>query len=240
VVVSIATGRMYSGTREVARRIGVRGPVACIDGSHLVEAGTDTELLCHTVGADALPTITAALREAGADAVVFSRDVIFYDRASEPYLPFLTVWSDRTEQVPDALTDERWGNGDAIAALVAIAPMTQLTAARDRLLEATGARIQTTVFPVDRAGTGGMVLRAAGASKGTALEWIARHHGVEPAAVIAVGDWMNDIPMLRVAGRSFCMAQSPPEVVRAADERLDADGWSGGGIAEAAERAGLL
>lgn len=240
VLVSIATGRMYSGTRDVARRVGITGPVACIDGSHIVDARTDAELVCHTLSREALSLAATVLHEAGAASVVFSRDVIWYDRVSAPHLPFLTVWSDRTEEVPEVLASSRWNDGDAVTALVAVAPAARLSTARDRLLTEPGVCVQAILFMIDREGTAGMVLRAAGASKGTALEWIARHHGIEPAAVVAVGDWLNDIPMLRAAGRSFCMAQSPPEVVAAASERLEADGWSGGGIAEAAERTGLL
>ena len=44
VPVSIATGRLYSGTREVARRIGVLGPIACVDGSHIVHTEGDAHL----------------------------------------------------------------------------------------------------------------------------------------------------------------------------------------------------
>jgi hydroxymethylpyrimidine pyrophosphatase-like HAD family hydrolase len=77
-------------------------------------------------------------------------------------------------------------------------------------------------------------------TKGTALEWIARHEGIDASQVVAVGDWLNDIPMLRTAGRSFVMNQAPDEVKAVATDLLDADVSTGGGIAEAAERAGLL
>lgn len=240
VVVSIATGRMYSGTRAVAHRIGVTGPVACIDGSHIVDAVTDEELLCHAIAPTALGRVAAVFREAAATTVAFSRDVIWYDSSSAPYLPFLTVWSDRKEQIDDVLGDPRWQNGEAVTALVAVAEAERLAKARDRLLVELDGAVQANLFMVDRDGNAGMVLRAEGATKGTALEWIARYHGVEPAEVVAVGDWVNDIPMFRAAGRSFCMAQSPADVVAAATDRLDADGWSGGGIAEAAARAGML
>ena len=86
----------------------------------------------------------------------------------------------------------------------------------------------------------GMVVRAAGIDKGTAIEWIADHYGVTLRDIVAVGDWLNDVPMLRRAGRSFAMGQAPSEVRAAATDLLDADAWTGGGIAEAAERAGLL
>ena len=46
--------------------------------------------------------------------------------------------------------------------------------------------------------------------------------------------------MFRVAGRSFAMAHATDEVKAAATEHLRADVTTGGGVAEAAERAGLL
>src|SRR5262245_57824318 len=55
ITVSIVTGRLYSGTRATAERLGLRGPVACADGSHLVRAGDHTTLVHHAIrGADAL------------------------------------------------------------------------------------------------------------------------------------------------------------------------------------------
>jgi hypothetical protein len=55
-----------------------------------------------------------------------------------------------------------------------------------------------------------------------------------------VGDWLNDLPMFQVAGRSFAMGQAPDAVKSAATDVLDATATTGGGIAEAARRAGLL
>ena len=98
-------------------------------------------------------------------------------------------------------------------------------------------------FPVRRDALPGhwaMMARAAGVTKGSALQWIAAHHGVDVREVVAVGDWLNDVPMFQVAGRSFAMAHASDEVKAAATEHLCADVTTGGGIAEAAERAGLL
>ena len=55
--------------------------------------------------------------------------------------------------------------------------------------------------------------------------------GAHPAQALAAG---------RVAGRSFAMAHATEEVKAAATEHLRADVTTGGGVAEAAERAGLL
>src|SRR5262249_59910028 len=39
VAITIVTGRMYSGTRDVARSLGLEGPVGCLDGSAIVAGG---------------------------------------------------------------------------------------------------------------------------------------------------------------------------------------------------------
>ena len=81
------------------------------------------------------------------------------------------------------------------------------------------------------------MVRAAGPTKGTAVEWLARHHGCAAAEVVVVGDWINDVPMFRVAGRSFVMGQAPAAVKAHATDELEADVSEGGGIAEAIRRA---
>jgi hydroxymethylpyrimidine pyrophosphatase-like HAD family hydrolase len=63
-----------------------------------------------------------------------------------------------------------------------------------------------------------------GVSKGSALELVRRHLGVEPARTVAVGDQRNDLEMLRWAARGVAMGNAPDEVKAAADETtLDVD-----------------
>jgi hydroxymethylpyrimidine pyrophosphatase-like HAD family hydrolase len=69
---------------------------------------------------------------------------------------------------------------------------------------------------------------------------MAAHYGISLDEIVALGDWVNDIPMLRRVGLSFAMAQAPEIVQDAADAVLRADDESGGALLEAAERAGLL
>ena len=45
------------------------------------------------------------------------------------------------------------------------------------------------------------------------------------------GDWFNDVPMFRAAGRSFAMGQAPEDVKRAASDVLKETSETGGGIA---------
>jgi Cof subfamily protein (haloacid dehalogenase superfamily) len=54
------------------------------------------------------------------------------------------------------------------------------------------------------------------ADKGQALREAARHVGCSLREVVAVGDGLNDLSMLAVAGTAMAMGQAPPEVQRAA------------------------
>ncbi|AGA57609.1 HAD-superfamily hydrolase, subfamily IIB [Thermobacillus composti KWC4] len=54
-------------------------------------------------------------------------------------------------------------------------------------------------------------------SKGKALERLASLRGIDRSRIMAVGNYYNDIDMLRFAGLGIAMGNSPDEVKRAAD-----------------------
>jgi Cof subfamily protein (haloacid dehalogenase superfamily) len=61
------------------------------------------------------------------------------------------------------------------------------------------------------------VALAGGTSKGSAISHLCAYHGIRPEEVMAVGDWTNDIAMLKEAGLGVAMGQAPDEVKAAAD-----------------------
>jgi hypothetical protein len=243
VRVTLCTGRMYSGTREIAEALEILGPVACIDGSHIVDARSHAELHSTPLSELATSALFEALARFRPAAFAFSGDRLYHDARGEPYLDYLSTWSERTQRIEKLSDIAAWQEpGAAMAALVALGTPTQIRSV-ETFLEQHVDHLQSVSFEVGRpgyAGTWGLVVRAAGVDKGTAIDWVARHHGVTAAEVVAVGDWLNDIPMLKRAGRSFAMAQAPLEVKAAATDVLKASAMTGGGLAEAALRAGLL
>jgi hydroxymethylpyrimidine pyrophosphatase-like HAD family hydrolase len=56
-----------------------------------------------------------------------------------------------------------------------------------------------------------------GTGKSEALRWLCADLGVEPADAVAVGDGLNDLGMLRLAGLAAAPANAPAEVRHAAD-----------------------
>jgi Cof subfamily protein (haloacid dehalogenase superfamily) len=240
---TIITGRLFSGTRHIARDVGTKGPVACVDGCHLVEAVSGTDLLHGSIADEGAARLRDLVERHKLTTFVFANDQILYDDAGAPHLPYVRTWSLDHVRTDRVTVHPHWEHARGITALVCLGTEQGIQGLATDLGRALGQAVYTAVFPVRRlhhVGTWAMVVRASGYSKGTALVWLARHHGVTPQEVVAVGDWWNDVPMFEAAGRSFVMAQAPEEVKQTATDRLDADSSTGGGIAEAALRAGLL
>ena len=242
VPVTILTGRMYSGTRAIARALDLDGPIGCLDGCAIVAVRDDRHLLSSALAAEAGRLVQEALARVGPAVFLLARDQIFHDERGMPFAQYLQGWAPRLTTVDDVSAALHWDSDGGVGGVIAVATREEIESLAAALTPAA-ALVAARVFPVRReepAGPYAMLIQPAGVTKGSALQWIAAHHGVAPTEVVAVGDWVNDVPMFAAAGRSFAMGHAADDVKAAATESLRADVTTGGGIAEAAERAGLL
>ena len=233
VSVTIVTGRMRAGSLAAARACEIAGAIACVEGSHLAEVGSGRTLAHHALGPDAVRGLRDAFGAAGLAGVVFDADVIHHDAGGEPFAGYVSVWSPNRRLVEEALDEAVW-SCEPLAAIAIGEP--------DRVDRALAAAHAVGVFAVRfevRAcpGKHAVLVRAAGPTKGTALAELCALAGCAPAEAVAVGDWINDVSMFGVAGRSFAMGGAPELVRAAATDTLDAPIGAGGGVAEAIRRA---
>jgi hydroxymethylpyrimidine pyrophosphatase-like HAD family hydrolase len=233
---------MYSGTRDIARSIRVKGAIGCLDGSHVVNVPDDQDLLSHPIVGHAMDPLREVLEDDRPVTFLLAEDAVLHDDMGEPFLAFVRLWTQRAVRLESVLDRATFGSARAVSAVLALGEEEQIKRAAERIQFGIGDHLQVGLFASKRAESSlwGMVVRAAGITKATALSHIARHYGVTLEETVAVGDWLNDVTMLAAAGKSYAMAQAPDSVKQAASEVLDADMHQGGGIAEAAERAGLL
>lgn len=237
VPVTIATGRLYSGTRDVARAARIEGPIACVDGSHIVDARDDRRLFSNALSGDDASALRGILERHGPASFLFAQDWIVHDELGAPFASYVQSWSPNIAVVERVTSHPYWEHEEGVHAVVALGTEAQIGAALESLAAELPGRASVLSFAVERVGgVLAMVVRKAGSSKGTAIEWLAAHYGCSPSEVVAVGDWLNDLPMFQVCGRSFAMAQAPKVVKEAATDQLEAHARHGGGIAEAIER----
>jgi hypothetical protein len=238
VRVTIATGRLYSGSRAAAQAARIEGPIACVDGSHIVDARDHSEIFhAGLVGEHALALRRVLERHATA-SFMFAHDSIVHDEAGEPFSGYVRTWSPNISVVERVTSHPYWEHERGILAVVGIGTEAHVQAAAEELQSELADAAFVIRFALRRAGDmHAMVVRAKGPTKGTAVAWLAEHYGCTPADVVAVGDWLNDVPMFKVAGRSFAMVRAPEAVKQAATDLLDADGAEEAGVAQAIERA---
>ena len=235
---TIATGRLYSGSCDIARAVGIEGPIACVDGSQIVDTRTGREVYVRSIEAETALVVRDLLDTHGAVGFLFAQDLIVHDPTGEPFAHYVRTWSPRVEIVDRVTQHPHWELDTGVMAVVALGTTEQILPIVSTLRNELASTTFVVDFPVARlAGTHALVARAAGATKGTAVEWLAQHHGITPREVVVVGDWVNDVPMFQTAGRSFVMGQAPEHVKRTASDRLLADLHTGGGIAEAIREA---
>jgi hypothetical protein len=237
VAVSIVTGRLYSGSCDAARKARIEGPIACVDGSHIVDARDDTEHLHASLSGNHAIVLRRVLERQGMASFVFAHDSIVHDEAGMPWSSYVRTWSPKVTVVERVTSHPFWEHERGLLAVVAIGPKDHVHAAAGELADELGSSAFVIQFAVHHGvDMHAMVVRAAGPTKGTAITWLAEYYGCTVGEVVAVGDWLNDVPMFQVAGRSFVMGSAPSAVKRAATDELDAYGADEAGVAEAIER----
>ncbi|MDB4960806.1 MAG: Hydrolase superfamily [Myxococcales bacterium] len=232
VTVTIVTGRLQSGAVGAAAACAIEGAIACCEGSHLVELASNTTLHHHPIATDVCTLLRTTVGAHGLSTFVFDAQGIHHDHAGAPFAGYVSTWSPNLRMVEEELAWQTLplaavaiGDQDAVLAAAAV-----LAEQADRLFSVSFAVSQCP-------GKYAILVRAAGPTKGTALTELCRMIGCSTAEAVCVGDWVNDIPMFEVAGRSFAMGTAPESVRAKASDVLLRPAGSGGGIAEAIRRA---
>ena len=225
VTVTILTGRLHSGALGAARACAIEGAIGCVEGSHLVDVGSGQTHAHHAIAADEAARLREAFAAAGLATFVFDKDGIHHEHAGAPFARYVSTWSPNLRIVEEA----RAWDTEPLGA-VAIGDREAVEAA---LAAVRSERTFSVSFGVGMCpGKHAVLVRTAGPTKGTALAELCARAGCTVREAVVVGDWVNDVPMFEVAGRSFAMPSAPEHVRVHATDRLES-----GGIAEAIRRA---
>lgn len=231
VHVTIATGRLLAGTSWVAEALEVEGSVAVMNGSSRVDVGRS-----HVVHADAFEeahqrSIAAIFDRHGLPGFLFGLDHIHVHQDDhDRYGDYLRIWTPKLLEHQG----EAWHHARGTLAIGGVGSVGRIDTVTEEL-EALLPDLRAKRFDTFT-GERFVEFRASQQDKGTALAAMAEERGLTTQDVVAVGDWWNDLPMLKAAGRSFAMGGATPEVQAVADETLDARAREGGAIAEIARR----
>ncbi|MEO7269044.1 MAG: HAD-IIB family hydrolase [Knoellia sp.] len=213
--VTIATGRSIVATMPILALLGIEtGYAVCSNGAVTLRLDPGLEAgyeITEAVTFDAAPALNL-LKDAWPEAVVAVEELGVGFKVSAPF--------------PDGELggEQRIVPWDELLAH----PVTRVTfrdpagTAEDFMALAERIGLHGVNYAVGF--TAWLDINPEGVSKGSALELVRRHLGVEPAYTVAVGDQRNDLEMLHWAARGVAMGNAPDEVKAVADETtLDVD-----------------
>jgi Cof subfamily protein (haloacid dehalogenase superfamily) len=235
----LCTGRRYRRAVPILRQLGLQTPLVCNSGA-IVKDPTDHRTLWRADFNESLVTdLFELFRSHDQPAVVFTdRDPREHDFIVAAFPTGRVHFDDYVLQNhPHAQIDAGWRwagrvktagslssellssshDADPLFHVCAVGTLADMQRFQLDSHEVLSTRVQTFVQRSSRyLGTMCEFLRH-DATKWTAILHLAEFWGVGPAEICAVGDDVNDIPMLENAGLGVAMGHSHPEVVAAAD-----------------------
>jgi len=226
VIVAIATGRMHSSACQFVKRLGLGAdtPIISYNGAMIRLPEASDPLWHRPLPADLAAEIVEHAVQEQLPLNYFLEDTL--------YVPRVDYWARlylrRTGNIPLPAGDLRRFRGKSPTKLIICARPEEA----EELLMMEQKRFAPRAY-VTRSMPEYIEFLHPEANKGVALQWLATYYGVSRENVMALGDMLNDLPMIEWAGIGVAMPHAA-EAVRAAADFVPGDPEAG--VAEALEK----
>ena len=205
-----ATGRSEESADIFVKQAGMKIPGIAFNGGKVV-SHIDGKIIYETfLDAETTRKAYTALRELNKNVIVYldeSRYVAEYTAVIDKYLARVRH---RVQIIKDI--DQDINTGSKIKKLLVIDPAQE----EDAIIGAVKP-IFGEAFNCVKSDPEYFEFLPPGTSKGRALEALAEYLGIDLSATIAIGDHLNDVPMIKIAGLGVAVANAEQEALDAAD-----------------------
>ena len=207
VKLTLVSARPISGMIEIARRLGVTGPIGAYNGGTIAQAD-GTVISAERLSLEAATQAMRLLDQPGVTLWAFADGLWHTTDTTNPHTNSERITAAQEPTVVSDLTPLL----DRIDKLVAVSDDEPRLAA----LEASTAQALGDRAAVARSQTYYLDITAPAANKGAGVTKLAKALGVPLAQTAVIGDGRNDMRMFAVAGLSVAVANASAEVRAAA------------------------
>jgi HAD superfamily hydrolase (TIGR01484 family) len=222
----LCTGRRYRRARPVAEWLGLDAPIVCNSGAVVKEPAQHGTLWRADFDAALLAEILEVFRERDEPVVSFTdhdpAHCDFLVERAQTGRPYFDDYVDQNREHAGVVPGWTQAAGTGHFHVCAIGSRLEMLEFERAVLGRLAGRVRTFVQRSPRyIGTMCEVIRH-DASKWAAVLHVAETWKIDPSEICAVGDDMNDLPMIKGAGLGVAMGHAP-EVVRAAASHVTGD-----------------
>lgn len=210
VHVTFATGRMPASARPYAEQLGIDVPIITYNGAMIQEALSGEVLYRKVIPVETAREVVSWLLNQDVHLHVYRKDQVFVQKMndwSKGYARATRVPVEETDLI-ELLKQEE----DGIEKIILFGENKELEAWSERIHERFTGKVHIT-----RSKPHFLELIHPEVNKGVALTALAKRLGINQAEVMAIGDNLNDIEMIRCAGLGVAIGNARKEVKEAAD-----------------------
>ncbi|AZR72237.1 hypothetical protein BBF96_01780 [Anoxybacter fermentans] len=209
VKVIIATGRMFISIIPFLRQLELTDPVIVYNGAMVCRLGDKKPLLHHPIPLEYARKIARRVESAGYQLNAYINDQLYVREQTPEVLRYMQrtgVNSTKVGPIGDFLEE------DPTKLLVIHDNLSEIEQLKAELRSEFG-----DVLTITQSKPYFIEVMAKGISKGKTLAELAKGLGIAPHEVIAIGDGLNDLEMVKWAGLGVAVANAHPELKEAAD-----------------------
>lgn len=208
VKIILASGRMARSMRPYSQELKLDQPIIAYNGALVYDITTGWTLDHRPVPMELALELIPIIRGAGIHLNIYLDDELYMEKLTDwgrKYAANCGVTPHLAEDLSRLITK-------GPHKMLAIGETSEIDRLQGRLKELFRGRLDFT-----RSKPSYLEILGPGVSKGSALQRLATHWGIEQNEVIAMGDALNDVEMITWAGIGVAMGNAVPEVKEKAD-----------------------
>ncbi|MEG6523037.1 Cof-type HAD-IIB family hydrolase [Desulfotomaculum sp. 1211_IL3151] len=223
--ITLATGRMYCSALPYAKELGLNLPLITYQGALVKEIQTDEILIHRPVPLDPAREVIQRCRQLGYHINVYVNDTLYVEKMSPEAAAYQKISGIPAHPV-----------GDLLEFLKEAPTKVLLVGSSEKLdeLEQEMTKQYSTSLHICKSKPHFLEFSHPQATKGHALDTLAKDWGLTPDQIIAIGDAPNDLEMLQYAGLGVAMSNGDPTVQALADYITSSNDHDG--VAEVIEK----